>query len=371
MRRVASLLFLVGACSFQTPAGVGARDAAPDSDDALDAPVDTPSIDGTRADWFDPAWRHRVPVTIDNTKLLAGTLNNFPVLVTFPAGIDLGPAAASLRFVSEDNQTVYPYDVDTFASGSPTLVWVALTLTNTGPKPRVWAYYDNPTATAPGNAAATFSNRFLSVHHMGASLTDATGKAHDGTATGTSPTAGQIGLARTFAGADYIELAKENDFDLGTAMYVSCWVKVSAFDTNFEAIITKGDSSWRLARAGGSDHVAWSTTSGTQINDVNGNVSINDGQWHFIAAAIDGSAGTKTLWIDGAVDSSVAYSSQLDQNNFSVRIGMNQEQGPRYWKGQIDEVRTSGGGRDLKWVKAEYTTVTDPAFVQVGAPEAY
>ena len=360
---------LVAGCGFRAGGGTASIDAADSPGTVADAPVDMPSIDGTRTDWWDPAWRHRIKVTIDNTKI-PGAVDDFPVFVTLPAPVD----ASSLRFVSDDNTRVYLHEIDMIPSGGGVLAWVKIPMiVTTGAKPTFWAYYDNPTATPTGNGPAVWNARHTSVHHLGASLEDSTGGHHTGTANG-NPTVvpGALGFARSFDGNDYIELAGEGSYDYATEMYVSAWVKVDMFDAPYQAIVTKGDSSWRLARGDQTNGAGFGTTSGTVNHNTNGSKSLADGKWHHVAGVLDGT--TKTLYVDGVADEAASYTLQLDNNQALVRLGMNPESnvgGPRYWKGTIDELRTSAGQRSANWIKAEFVNGDDPAFIKTGAPEPY
>ena len=104
------------ACRFGSP-GLGG-DAAEPPDAAPDAAIDAP-IDGPRTDWWDAAWTRRRPITIDTSKLTAGPVANFPLLVRLPQQlVDLiGNRSNALRFVTTDNTTVLPYELDTVDTG--------------------------------------------------------------------------------------------------------------------------------------------------------------------------------------------------------------------------------------------------------------
>ena len=361
---------LVAGCSFRAGGGGAALDAADSPATAADAPVDL-ALDGPRTGWWNAAWRQRIRVTVDNTKLIgSGTLQELPVFVTLPAPVD----ATSLRFVSSDDTTVYPHEVELVPATGGVLAWVRLpTLMPTGPKPTLWAYFDNPAAASSSSGPAVWSARHTSVHHLGATLEDSTGNGHTGTASGSPMIApGRFGSARSFDGGDWIELAGEDSYDYTTAMYVSAWFRVATFDAPYQAIVTKGDSAWRLARGDQTDGAGFGTTSGNQNQNANGGSNLDNSQWHFVAGVLDGS--TKTLYVDGTAAVALVYTLQLDNNQFAVRIGMNPEStvgGPRYWKGEIDEVRISAVPRTASWIHAEWVVGSDPAFVTTGTAEPY
>ncbi|MCX6924287.1 MAG: LamG domain-containing protein, partial [Verrucomicrobia bacterium] len=119
------------------------------------------------------------------------------------------------------------------------------------------------------------------------------------------------------------------------AFSIACWIKVAAFDKSWQAIVTKGDSSWRVHRGGGSDHIGFGT-SGLSNQDLEGSKNVNDGQWHFVVALYDGS--TKAIYVDGALDVAVSVTGTLAQNAYPVLIGENAQATGRFFNGNIDEV---------------------------------
>jgi tetratricopeptide (TPR) repeat protein len=156
------------------------------------------------------------------------------------------------------------------------------------------------------------------------------------------PSGGKIGGALLFDGADdYVQIANEQNFDLTNQMTVACWIKVNKFDREWQAVVTKGDSAWRLHRVG--DSVAFHTnglsTSSRQWGGtgVEGKTSVNDGQWHHVASVYNG---TKVLlYIDGRLDASVDTRGKIDTNNEPVFIGENSQTKGRCFNGLVDDVR--------------------------------
>jgi hypothetical protein len=74
--------------------------------------------------------------------------------------------------------------------------------------------------------------------------------------------------ALSFDGVDdYVTLANESNFDFTNQMTVEAWIKVDAFDKNWQAIVTKGDDSWRLHRYNNTNFLnfAFTNTSGNFI----------------------------------------------------------------------------------------------------------
>ena len=139
---------------------------------------------------------------------------------------------------------------------------------------------------------------------------------------------------------DYVEINNKTAFDsISTAVTVEAWVKTAGWSKPWEALVTKGDSSWRLSRYNASRQVAFDTTSSIAANgsqSLPGISIIDDNRWHHLVGVYDGVA--KYLYVDGILEAFTPYRESLAQNTFAVRIGENAQATGRYFKGQIDEV---------------------------------
>lgn len=333
-----------------------------------------------RAAWWNEAWRRRHALTIDTSKLV-GPVTNFPILVRLtPAMFDYAAAAASgadLRFVTEDGSTELAHEIETFQAGGETAVWVRIpSMMPGGANPRLWLYYANPTATSTSDGAPVFADTHVSVHHLGPDgFADATGHGHAGTPAGADSTpsdaTGIVARARTFDGNDVVTLAGEPAYDLAVSLSASAWIRVVTFDTQFQTILAKGNTAWRVHRHNDANVASFGTTSGTVNQDTAGTIRLDDGAWHHVAVVL--SSASKQIYIDGLFERSSA-GAIIDTNNIAVTIGANLEStigGQRHWKGVIDEVRVSASARTFAWFSAEHTTVRDPTFVTVGPEDRF
>jgi hypothetical protein len=365
----ATLAAAAPGCRFEPVTGVG-----PAGDAAV---PDTVAIGDASNDWWDDGWQFRRSITIKHTDL-TGPVQNFPILVRLPQGVGR-PGGEDLRFLVAGQRTPLPHELDT-APLSGALVWVRIPeLSNTSPSPVVWVYYGNDQAQTRSSGAQVFAGH-VSVHHLGPTgpgptLPDATGNGHTASAPASSmpsPTTGRIGNARAFDGTnDHLELAGEGAYDFTTSLTVSAWVRVANFGPVYQAIVCKGDKTWRLHRAEAMDFVGFGTT----VNNVNdnqvGTTNIANGNaWHHVAIVLGSS--TKQIFVDGQLDKSDTVGPTIDVSNFPVLIGRNAEAQTvpdRYWNGDIDEVRISSVARDAHWLFAEHHTVVTADFVQVGVEE--
>lgn len=379
MVRFVGIALLVSACNFQIRGGSGTDDAG-GNDATTDGAIDDmmvidepPPIDGNHADWWDPQWMHRRRITLD-TSTFTGTVTAFPVLVRLPVLTDAQVNGADIRFVSIDGMTTYSYELEAFNAAGTSPAWISMTIGTSSIDEELYVYWGNANVAAASNGAAVFGANHVSVHHLG-SLLDATGNGHTanngpGTGAPTINIAGRIGGARTFDGNDdYLSLTNSNGpYDFTNQLYASAWVRVAGFEDAYQAIITKGDSSWRMHRSNNSDGASFGWTNQGNNDDALGNTPIMNGAWHHIA--IVQTATTKLVYVDGALDTTRTDSDQLDNNDNSVRFGTNEQTGGRFWHGDMDEVRISDTMRDAAWVFAEYKTA-DPLFATVGADEIY
>jgi hypothetical protein len=168
---------------------------------------------------------------------------------------------------------------------------------------------------------------------------DISGNGNDGVLMGDPQfVAGMVGDAIDLDGVDdYVDCGNAELFDITGEMTVAAWIKVDVFDKSWQAIVTHGDSSWRIHRSSGSDNIAWGT-SGASPADITGTTNVNDGEWHHIAGVFDGAQ--KTLYVDGGVDASAEFTGSINSSAVhSVNIGENNQATGRYFDGLIDDVR--------------------------------
>ncbi len=166
------------------------------------------------------------------------------------------------------------------------------------------------------------------------------------------------GTALYFDGStNYVNVGTSSTFNFSGSFTVEAWIKVVSFPhPNWDAIITKGDDSWRIARSNSSNVLAFSTNGLSNV-DMGGTTNVNDGNWHFFAAVYDGS--TKTLYVDGHVDVSVSVTGTLSSSTYPVYFGENAGHTGRNFNGYIDEVRVWSIARTESQVRADmFTTVS-------------
>ncbi len=172
----------------------------------------------------------------------------------------------------------------------------------------------------------------------GTAVPDSSGNGRAGVVVGNADwrPSGADGGAFSFDGSSYIDTGDLKLAEPVNAITVAAWFKVDVFDKDCQAIVTKGDASWRLSRDGQTS-VLHFACNGLEKWYLTGKTPVDDGLWHHAAAVYDGTA--MLLYVDGRLDVSQPVTGRLRQDNQPVRIGANSQQADRFWKGMIDDVR--------------------------------
>jgi hypothetical protein len=170
---------------------------------------------------------------------------------------------------------------------------------------------------------------------------------------------GRAGGALEFDGrSTYLNCGRAPEFDFHEAMSVAAWVKVPAFSKKSQAIVSKGDTAWRLQRYKETGMVTFCFNTGTAAQSGNENLvslvskrKVDDGQWHHLVGVSDGRRAA--LYVDGELEDS-ADAKPIALNSVPLRIGSNLEALGRGFSGYIDEVRLYGYGLSQAEVKTLY-----------------
>ncbi|MHC4571635.1 MAG: LamG-like jellyroll fold domain-containing protein, partial [Planctomycetota bacterium] len=177
----------------------------------------------------------------------------------------------------------------------------------------------------------------------GSTAYDSAGGNH-GTIYGAQWSAGQIGGALSFDGADdYIDCGNDNSLAITDNLTIAAWVKrESTAGSSKEVIVSKydgGQYSYRLFFLGGG-RVRWylSSDGGTSSREyVNSTLQITDTNWHFIAATFE--SGILKIYIDGADRSGTKKGNISSIFASTEPLFIGQENSGGYFNGLIDEVK--------------------------------
>ena len=133
----------------------------------------------------------------------------------------------------------------------------------------------------------------------GTKAEDASGHQFTGNVSGRAkwaPDKGRIGGAIELDGkSGFINCGRATEFDFSDAMTAAAWIKVREFNKPYQAIVTKGDTAWRLQRENKTSMVTFSFNTGDKVTwgdkDLTSLVSkrnVDDGEWHHVVGVIDG-----------------------------------------------------------------------------------
>ncbi len=174
---------------------------------------------------------------------------------------------------------------------------------------------------------------------QGTTAADSSGGNHNGTVVGNASwKPGKHGGALDLNGGSYVRIADKSAFDMADQVTIACWVKLRSVPAQWTAIVTKGDTAWRLSTAEQEKRLHFAIENWDAANArVNSAKEVNANEWHHVAAVYTGDV--MRLYVDGKLDASQAIKGRIGRNNFEVMIGENAEKKGRAFDGLIDDVR--------------------------------
>jgi hypothetical protein len=172
----------------------------------------------------------------------------------------------------------------------------------------------------------------------GSTATDSSGNNHNGTLIGNARwTQGKIGGAIDLDGkSGFVQIADKSDFNIAGQITIACWVNLRSVPTDYSAIVTKGDNSWRLSTMPGQIKFHASVNDWQQLM-VDGSTEVAANEWHHVAMVYNGDE--VRIYVDGRLDVAKPWKGGIAVNDFDVLIGENAEQKGRFFDGLIDDVR--------------------------------
>jgi hypothetical protein len=166
-------------------------------------------------------------------------------------------------------------------------------------------------------------------------------------ATRVSP--GQMCSAGAFNGTNqYLSIPDDPRLDeaLSRSMSIAVWVRHTAAAIKaWEAIVAKGDTTWRLHMNGGCQingittarAFTWGFNGGCANTDLNSGIVPVPNQWYHVAVTYDGA--TARIYVDGVLRNSAAITTPIATSSYAVGIGENTQNTGRQWSGNIDELK--------------------------------
>ena len=180
--------------------------------------------------------------------------------------------------------------------------------------------------------------------------------------------------------SQYINVPDSSSLDITGPITISAWVMSENNNQSpWEAIVTKGDDTYRLHMCGNGPSCSQGLTTDAfsfvvntpGINNLGSTINPVRDEWHYVVGVYDGS--TQTLYVNSTASTltsiSQAASGDISTNSFDIAIGENLQQTGRYWDGMIDEVRISDVARSLEWIQTEFLNQGSPSTFMSFGPQ--
>jgi hypothetical protein len=166
---------------------------------------------------------------------------------------------------------------------------------------------------------------------------------------------------------DYIDCGRDPKFNITARITFAYWIKVRAFDREWNTVFAKGDDSYRSSRADFNMYME-AAVGGTSGNYLYCVTPVNDDKWHHVACVYDGAA--FVIYVDGKEDAREASTGSITVSTYNVYIGDNSGATGRFWNGWIDDLRIYNRAFTPAEVTALLTITTGTASDPVPADKA-
>lgn len=135
---------------------------------------------------------------------------------------------------------------------------------------------------------------------------------------------------------DRLDFDRESEFDARGALTVFVVFRSDGGNDEFEALLAKGDETWRIHRAGQSELLSFDVDSNDGSGYITTPFGVNDGAYHVVTATFN--AGDQRIYLDGEPGQAAQLGSEINTNNDRLHIGNNGDFSSRRWDGKIAEV---------------------------------
>jgi hypothetical protein len=341
-------------------------------------------------------------VTVNATQV-AGTLTNFPVLVSV-TDPDLQakakPDGSDIVFTDSTGATVLNYQIESYTAATGTLVaWVQAPTLSASANTVLYMYYGSSSAGPPA-APSTWDGTFKAVYHLAQDpgtqpapqVLDSTSNHLNLTivkpySNGTQPqpllTPGKLGNGVYFKSVTeytgYGANSGVTNSGLGTSpLTMSAWVNFNQFNLYDGTPQTPFLGIQRLSPAWPPDDVTFWVTDAGQIwfgmGDSSGGwqyikstAAIALNQWVHLVGAFDGT--TMSFYLNGQLVNTVVPSPAISRVDSPLSVAFLPRQG-RLADVAFDEIRLESTARTAAWIQTEYANQNTPgSFYSVGSEQ--
>jgi autotransporter-associated beta strand protein len=310
---------------------------------------------------------------------VSGNVLNFPVLLrlnpsNFEGFSNVQSGGKDLRF-AKTNGAKLSYEIERWRDfdndADSAEIWVKIDTVYGNNKTQTFLmYWGKSDAADSSNGSKVFdtTNSFVGVWHLGetgnSNVDGYAGSTYNAAhCQGTNLSSGSelsavIGKGQTLNGTSQyltVKAAAEPKFDITSAITISAWINVNSWTTAWQAIVTKGDGTWRIHRNNGNGTLNLNCNGLTTNTTITGSTTLSTGTntWYYVTGVYDGSK--LYMYLNGKSDAtSLTATGSIGTTNDNVMIGENSGMTGRYFNGSIDEVRIEKAGRDSNWVRLCY-----------------
>ncbi len=325
--------------------------------------IDSGPTSCTRANWRDPAWASRYPLTVQRTRV-TGAPGNFPVLVAITSGelVRARGDGEDLVFTAGDGTSPLPYEIEQFdrATGK-LLAWVTLSTISSAADTPFYLYFEDPNAPSPTPMDAWPDH--LAVWHLREDPGDALHLARDSTTRGNHLTVqnmttadrvqGKIGFGFQFDAID--NGLSRTAFTLPAMFTYEAWIRPTQLTGYHTVIDLMSNNRWLGLN---NDSLELYTGTGRVFP-----AAITANAWHHIAATYNGSR--LRIYYDGALLGNPAPVTLGDSTSTLV-VGYS-ALGERF-PGTIDELRIQPMARSADEIATDYANQSAPELFVVPGP---
>jgi trimeric autotransporter adhesin len=304
-------------------------------------------------------------------------LTDFPLLVNLSTNLTgfsysqfASPSGGDLRFSDSSGTNALLHEIDEWNTNGTSRVWVRVPQL-AGPADFIWAYWGNGAATAPpawATNGTVWSADSYAVYHLkegGFPYADSTLQHPAQPGVAPVSASGFIGKGCTFDGSS--QHLDAGAFDLGDAFTLSAWINLSTSlsGNGMVAIWANKPGGWNANGIGLFVNFWGSTDRSVRLETGDGTNgltaysaanAISFGEWHWLTAVVNRSAGSARLYVDGAdcTQSGDAWTTFATTNDLNLGRVLSSS---TYFKGTLDEARIESTLRSADWVWASWMTV--------------
>lgn len=347
---------------------------------------------------FPDGHERKCALTINYTSV-PGDQTNFPVMLIWNGSTGNLPSevynngansprsdGSDIRFSSDiAGKTQLPFEIVTFSPNSTVanarvLIYVKLASISSASNTVFYIWYKNGEASAlpvtdTYGRNNVWTNEFVGVFHLnepsGDPCTNSVGS-NDGTYYGTSfpnRVDTTYGYMQNFVNANdnRVYLGGGSPWNITGNISISAIITVTAWTSSWQAIVAKGDGTYRLARDGSNNGLQFDRYTGS-VRSATNSTDISTGAYFHVAGTFGTTVGSYA-YVNGTAGSLQSNTDATESNSDYLDIGRNVDYTARDWNGYIGEVRIANVERSSTWVTTEYNTLVNfTSFVTAGTP---